>query len=132
MRESEVEKTLREEVKKAGGKAYKWVSPGNSGVPDRIVVLPNEAPIFVELKADGGKLSKVQEAQINLLVKLGQRVYVVEGIGGLEEFFLSAGMHDAWMRLRGRRTGHICVKKDEGGTSIVCGPKTEGRGEYGV
>lgn len=118
MRESEVEETLREEVKKAGGKAYKWVSPGNSGVPDRIVVLPNEAPIFVELKAEGGRLSKIQEVQINRLVRMGQRVYVVTGLDGLEAFFENVGMTDAWMRLRGRRTGRVYVKKDVGENGV--------------
>lgn len=114
MRERDVERILREEVKKSGGLAYKWVSPGNDGVPDRIVILPNEAPIFVELKAEGGRLSKIQEAQINRLVKLGQRVYVVTGLEGLEAFFENVGMTDAWMRLRGRRTGRVYVKKDVG------------------
>ena len=27
-------------IRKLGGRAFKWVSPGNDGVPDRIVVLP--------------------------------------------------------------------------------------------
>ena len=57
MLEKEIEKILMAEVKKLGGRAYKWVSPGNDGVPDRIVIFPDRAPIFVELKADNGKLS---------------------------------------------------------------------------
>lgn len=32
MREKEIEKYLREEIKKLGGIAYKFTSPGNSGV----------------------------------------------------------------------------------------------------
>ena len=40
MLENELEKKLRDKVKKLGGKAYKFVSPGNAGVPDRLVVLP--------------------------------------------------------------------------------------------
>ncbi|MFR1871644.1 MAG: VRR-NUC domain-containing protein, partial [Coprococcus sp.] len=34
MSEKEIEKLLVQEVKKLGGRAYKWVSPGNNGVPD--------------------------------------------------------------------------------------------------
>ena len=41
MLEKDIEKILVGEVKKLGGRAYKWVSPGNDGVPDRIVVFPN-------------------------------------------------------------------------------------------
>ena len=40
MLENELEKKLRDKVKKLGGKAYKFVSPGNAGVPDRLVFLP--------------------------------------------------------------------------------------------
>ena len=40
MREREIEKWLREQIKNLGGKALKFTSPGNDGVPDRIVFLP--------------------------------------------------------------------------------------------
>ena len=67
MRESDIEKILVREVKKLGGRAYKWVSPGNDGVPDRIVIFPDKIPIFVELKTDTGKLSALQNVQIKKL-----------------------------------------------------------------
>ena len=50
MLEREIEKKLVDGVRKLGGRAYKFVSPGNDGVPDRIVVLPGRAPKFIELK----------------------------------------------------------------------------------
>ena len=34
MREREVEKILVDGIRKLGGRAFKWVSPGNDGVPD--------------------------------------------------------------------------------------------------
>ncbi len=60
MREKDIEKILVAEVRKLGGRAYKWVSPGNDGVPDRIVIFPGKTPVFVELKTDTGKLSALQ------------------------------------------------------------------------
>ena len=60
MKESEIERVLVEEVKRLGGRAYKWTSPGNDGVPDRIVFLPDTRVIFVELKTDTGRLSPLQ------------------------------------------------------------------------
>ena len=51
MKESEIEARLVRGVKALGGVAYKFVSPGNVGVPDRVVVLPGGRVIFVELKA---------------------------------------------------------------------------------
>ena len=85
MRERDIEQRLVREVRKMGGEAFKWVSPGNDGVPDRIVMLPGLI-IFVELKADRGRLSSVQKVQIRRIQKLGQDVEVVQGMDELEEF----------------------------------------------
>ena len=77
--EKDVEKILTDGVKKIGGKAYKFVSPGNSGVPDRLVVFRGRAPIFVELKTKTGKLTELQGVQIERLRSLGQDVRVLYG-----------------------------------------------------
>ncbi len=91
MRESEIEKILVNEVRRLGGRAYKWVSPGNDGVPDRIVIFPGKPPVFTELKTDTGKLSALQSVQIKHLADLGQAVYVIFGINGLSQFFQDYG-----------------------------------------
>lgn len=51
MLESKIENKLKLEVKKHGGMALKFVSPGVAGVPDRIVLIPNGRIVFVELEA---------------------------------------------------------------------------------
>jgi hypothetical protein len=94
MRESDIEKVLVSEVRKLGGRAFKWVSPGNDGVPDRIVIFPDKVPVFVELKTDTGKLSALQAIQIKRLKDLGQAVEVVKGINGLSQFFQDYGYED--------------------------------------
>ncbi len=94
MKESEIEKILVREVKRLGGAAYKWVSPGNDGVPDRIVIFPGRPPVFVELKAGRGRVTALQEAQIGRLEKLGQEVTVVYGINGLRQFFQERGYEE--------------------------------------
>lgn len=86
MREATVERKLVEGVKKAGGQAWKFVSPGRSGVPDRIVLLPGGRVIFVELKTDTGKLSKLQIVCIRLLRELGFDARVLFGVSDVEEF----------------------------------------------
>ena len=78
MRERDVERYLRERVKQLGGRAYKFVSPGNNGVPDRIVMLPGGKLFFVELKAPGKETTALQDAQIDRISKLGQYVFVVD------------------------------------------------------
>lgn len=76
MRENPIETYFCNEVKKAGGKAYKWVSPGNDGVPDRIVFLKGCA-FLVELKATRGRLRAAQKVQKKQLSKLGFEVVVI-------------------------------------------------------
>lgn len=78
MREKEIEKYLREEIKKLGGIAYKFTSPGNSGVPDRLVLLPYGIMAFVELKAPGGKTTAIQDRQIARIKKLDFDAYVID------------------------------------------------------
>ncbi|QMV44454.1 VRR-NUC domain-containing protein [Cohnella cholangitidis] len=78
MRESDVERHLRDRVRAVGGRAYKWVSPGNNGVPDRIVMLPNAPDIFVELKAPGKKSTALQLVQHKILRELGRPVIVID------------------------------------------------------
>ena len=99
MRESELEKILVREVAAAGGKAYKFVSPGNDGVPDRIVVLPKGRVYFVELKSDIGQATKLQGVQIVRLVSMGCDARLVRGLAGLRDFFIHAGMKDAVARI---------------------------------
>ncbi len=100
MLEKDVEKILVAEVAKAGGRAYKWVSPGNAGVPDRIVILPGRTPVFMELKTDKGRLTALQESQLERLRKLGQQTCVVHGPRGLAEFFRACGLPEAENRVR--------------------------------
>lgn len=102
MQEKEIEKILVSEVKKIGGRAYKFVSPGNDGVPDRIVILPNQWPIFVELKTERGRLSSLQKVQLFRLNNLGQRVNVVKGMSGLIEFFDGYGYPEVALNLKRR------------------------------
>lgn len=94
MRERDIERILKDEVRKLGGRAYKWVSPGNNGVPDRIVVFPGRPPVFAELKAENGELTALQRVQIKRLRELGQDVAVIRGIDGLSQFFQDQGFEE--------------------------------------
>lgn len=75
--EKSIEQYLVKKVRDAGGRAYKFVSPGNSGVPDRLVIFPSGAVIFCELKCAGGRLSALQKNQIGRLRELKQTVGVI-------------------------------------------------------
>lgn len=78
MRESIIERKLVTEVKKRGGLAVKFVSPGFDGVPDRLVLLPGGSLAFVELKAPGKRLRPLQELRSRQLTALGFLVYCID------------------------------------------------------
>jgi len=86
MREREIEQAFRKAVKKRGGLALKFTSPGFDGVPDRLALLPSGKMGFVEVKAPGKKPRPLQLQRHRLLRELGFRVYVLddqEQIGGI-------------------------------------------------
>ncbi len=85
MREKEIEQYFVKRVKEMGGKAYKWVSPGNDGVPDRIVFFSG-VTVLVELKAPGKKPTPLQIAKHKELEKLGQKVLVVDSKEKVDQF----------------------------------------------
>lgn len=91
MLERDIEATLRDAVKKEGGVAYKFTSPGNLGVPDRLIIYPDGVIHFIELKTTVGKLTALQARQIERLELLKADVYVVRGISELAEYFKEAG-----------------------------------------
>ena len=79
-RERDVERWLCDQVKKLRGHAYKFVSPGCDGVPDRIIILPPGRVYFVELKTNKGKPSQIQKWQIKFLSDLGCDVRLIRGM----------------------------------------------------
>ena len=79
LRESTIERKLRQELGRMGCLFYKFVSPCNNGVPDRIVITPGGRVVFVELKTERGKLSPVQLRQIKRLEDHRAAVFVVSG-----------------------------------------------------
>ena len=92
MREKEVEQQLRNEVKRHGGIALKFTSPGFDGMPDRLLLFPNGRVAFVELKAPDKKPRTLQLARHRLLKQLGFKVFVIdrkEQIGGVIDEILA-------------------------------------------
>ena len=86
MVEGYIEKHLGREVRKMGGRCLKWVSPGNRGVPDRIVILPNDIIHFVELKAPYKTLDPLQVVWRDRLLALGCNVHCIDSIASVDRF----------------------------------------------
>ena len=88
MREASIEKRLKNEVEKIGGKALKFVSPGVTGIPDRIILLPGGKIIFIELKATGKKLRPMQEYRAKELRALGFDVRCIDSVELIKELII--------------------------------------------
>jgi len=86
MQEKQIEARLRRDVRSFGGFALKFISPGMTGVPDRLVLLPSGRVVFVELKAPGRKLAPLQQKRKKQLEALGFKVYVIDSYQAVEDF----------------------------------------------
>jgi len=87
MLENTVEKLLVKRVKQLGGKAYKFSSPSNKAIPDRLCCLPRGRIIFVECKAPGKTPTPLQWKVIRFLQGLGFEVLVIDTLVKVEIFY---------------------------------------------
>ena len=84
MREKEIEHAMVRYVIERGGICPKWVSPSFSGVPDRLVFLPNGKFGLVEVKAPNQRPRVLQVSRHKLFERLGFRVYVLDNKKDIE------------------------------------------------
>ena len=74
MLEREIENYFVWSVERIGGKTFKFRSPQQRGVADRIACLPDGSTWFVELKKPkGGRLAPLQKLHAEELQKLNQK-----------------------------------------------------------
>ena len=86
MKESSIESRLVRMVRDRGGLCYKFVSPGNPGVPDRIIITPAGRTVYVELKTEVGRLAAIQKWQHEEMRKRGADVRTLKGLDQVKAF----------------------------------------------
>jgi hypothetical protein len=91
MNEKQIENKLVLAVKKLGGIAPKFVSPGFAGMPDRLILLPDGHIAFAELKAPGKKPRPLQRSRHRMLEGLGFKVYVIDSTDQIEQILTEIG-----------------------------------------
>ena len=84
--EREIERRMCRRIHARGGLTFKFTSPNAPGVPDRIVITPAGIVWFVELKTVAGRLTKLQQWQINRLRKLDANVRILRGWDDVIDF----------------------------------------------
>jgi hypothetical protein len=87
MRESEIEKKVSNYAKTQGWLSYKFVSPSNRGVPDRIYLKAGKC-IFIEFKAPKKKPTKLQDKIIERIRNEDIPVYVIDNIEEGKNIFI--------------------------------------------
>lgn len=76
-RERDVESYLVDRMNALGLPCLKFIPDGKVGMPDRLILLPGQRVIWVELKTRGGHLEEIQKLQHKRLEQIGHRVVVV-------------------------------------------------------
>jgi hypothetical protein len=77
MVETDVEKYLFNKARANGWLAWKFTSPGTTGVPDRVLVGPHGRVVWIEVKQPTGRLSARQRVRLGELDALGHDTRVV-------------------------------------------------------
>jgi Holliday junction resolvase len=88
MEESRLEHRLKREIKERGGKALKFTSPGEAGMPDRIVLLPGGRAVFVEMKAPSKAPRSLQRKRAEELKAMGFSVYCLDSVAAINNFIM--------------------------------------------
>lgn len=87
MLEKEIEQYFCKAVKtRLSGWPLKFISPGQNGMPDRLVLLPGGKMCFVELKAPGKKARKLQYRVHQQLQELGFPVRLIDTREAADDF----------------------------------------------
>lgn len=79
MKESQIEASVTDYARSVGWLAFKWVSPAQRGVPDRIYFRNGEICI-IEFKAPGKVASAYQLSIHRRLLNAGFTVHVIDDV----------------------------------------------------
>ena len=80
MKEKQIESKVVKKAKELGFLTYKFSSPSNRGVPDRIFISPHGEVFFIEFKSAKGKLSQLQKKVIKDIEHYNVEVFIVYGV----------------------------------------------------
>lgn len=78
--ERQLEKVIKDTALKLGYLTYKFTSPSNCGVPDRIFINPHGYVFFIEFKSKVGKVTALQSKVFEDLAKNKVDVFIMNDI----------------------------------------------------
>lgn len=92
MKEKQIESKIVKKAKELGFLTYKFSSPSNRGVPDRMFISPHGEVFFIEFKSGKGKVTKLQEKVIKDISEYGVGVFIINSVEvGLQILIIMKG-----------------------------------------
>lgn len=89
-RESDVEHYFVQQCKKFGKLTYKFVSPGQAGVPDRIAIGEDGVVVFIEFKKNTSEYPRaLQFKQMDKITRAGASVLVIRSKAEVDWLFFN-------------------------------------------
>lgn len=79
MTEQQIQSKKIKELESQGYYVIKLMKTNKNGIPDLLVLPKNSDAFFIEVKKEGGVLSKLQEYRINELNKHGLKTQILKG-----------------------------------------------------
>ena len=83
MLESKYQRKIIKDFESRGYYVLNLIKTNKSGIPDLLALKKGEEPIFIEVKAAKGVVSKLQEYRIKELIALGFTAYIDRNEGNL-------------------------------------------------
>lgn len=71
MTEQQYQSKIIKSFEEKGWYVIRLIKTNKNGIPDLLCLKANERPLFIEVKADNGKLSELQKYRLDELNKLG-------------------------------------------------------------
>ena len=79
MTEQQIQSKKIKELESQGYYVIKLMKTNKNGIPDLLVLPKNSDAFFIEVKKEGGVISKLQEYRINELNKHGLKTEILKG-----------------------------------------------------
>jgi hypothetical protein len=79
MTEQQIQSKKIKELESQGYYVIKLIKTNKNGIPDLLILPKNSDAFFIEVKKEGGVLSKLQEYRINELNKHGLKTEILKG-----------------------------------------------------